>query len=111
MKHFVTAYAVCSEAFAADVFKKPSLYIGLYGVMYLYVVLLSKFRYMVNGLAEKLHVIIVEWSRDLVKLLYCIDVQHNILILVVESLRHLKNRGKTVAKITKKSVFSQNDVD
>ena len=79
--------------------------------MYLYVVLLSKFRHIVNCLMEEFHIVVVEWSGDLVQVLYCIDIQHNILFCVPECHGVLQNQGKTVAKIAKKSVFSQYDID
>jgi hypothetical protein len=43
-------------------------------------------------------------------MLYCVDIQHNILLHIAERLLTLENREKTLAKITKKSVFSQNDI-
>ena len=38
MKHFIAAHAVCTEALGTDVLQQPSFYIGLYRVMYFYVV-------------------------------------------------------------------------
>ena len=111
VENFVAAYAVSSEAFGTDIFQKSSFYICLDCIMNLYVVLLSKFRYMIYSLVEELHIIVVEWSSDLVQVFYCVNIQHNILHLVVGRAMAPLNRGKTVAKITKNSVFSQNGND
>ena len=74
VKHFIAAYAVCSKSFCTDEFKKFSLDICLDGIMNLYVMSFSQFRYMVKCAAEELHVVIVEWSGDVVELFYCIDI-------------------------------------
>ena len=110
VKNFISADAVCSETFGAYIFQKSPFYIGLDGVMYLYLVLLSKFRHVIYCLLEKLHIVVVERCSYLVQMLYCIDIQHNILLHIAERLLTLENREKTLAKITKKSVFSQNDI-
>ena len=102
VEHFVAAYAVCSEAFPAYIFKKPSLYIGLYCIMYFKIMPVSKFCHMVHRLSEQVHVIVVERRSYLVKLFYCIDIQHIVSDVIFYSLPGISNRAKTVAKITKK---------
>ena len=37
---------------------------------------------MIYCLVEEFYVIVVEWSGDLVQAFYCIDIQHNILVIV-----------------------------
>ena len=108
MQDLVSADTVCTESLAADVFQKPSFHIGLDGVMYPDSVFVSHFSGMVCGLAQQVHVVIIEWSRDFIQLLYCVDIQH--IIFNESRLRHRfgENTPKTIAKIAKKSVISQN---
>ena len=81
MKDFIAAHTVSSEACPANIFKQSPLNICLYCVMYLNIVSASKFRYMIDCSSEQFHIVIVEWSGNLVKLFYCIDVQHIIQIV------------------------------
>ena len=74
MENLVSADAVGSESFRTYVFEQSALDIRLDGVMNLYSVFLRKFGYMVHGLAEELHVVIIEWSRYLVEAVYDIVI-------------------------------------
>ena len=74
MQHLVSADAVRSESFRADVLQQPSFHICLDGVMHLKVVLSCELRYMVHSLMEKVHIVVIERSRYFVKPLYCIEI-------------------------------------
>ena len=76
MQHLVAAYTVGAEPLGTYVFQDASLHIGLDSIVNLYVVSCSKFCNMVHGLVEQVHVVVVEWSRDPVKLFYRAVVEH-----------------------------------
>ena len=109
VQHLVAAYAVCSESLGTYIFKQPPFHIGFHSIMHVYLVCCSKFSDMVHSLVKEIHVVIIERSRYLVELLYNIEIQHLILFEYVYCLSLGLFAGKTVAKITKKSVISQPD--
>ena len=76
VQHLVAAYTVGAEPLGTYVFQDASLHIGLDCIVNLYVVSCSKFCNMVHCLVEQVHVVVVEWSRDPVKLFYRAVVEH-----------------------------------
>ena len=108
MKHFVSADAVCSEAFGTDAFEEFLLNIRLYCIMYFQIMLLGKFRYVIDSLSEQLHVVIIEWSGDFVELFYRAVVKH-FALSISRVLHYFRFWQKTIAKIAKKSVILRPD--
>ena len=50
----------------------------------------------------------VEWGGYFVQPVYCVEIQHISFKIFVKCRRFAENRSKTIAKIAKKSVISQN---
>ena len=76
MKDFITTYAIRTESFRTDIFEKSSLHIRLYSIVHLDIVLLCKHCHMIDSLAKKIHIIVIERSRYLVKLFYNAVIKH-----------------------------------
>ena len=74
MQNLVSAHTVSTETFGTYIFEKTSLYIRLYRIMHLYVILCGKVCNMVYRLAEQVHVVVIEWGRNFVETLYCIEI-------------------------------------
>ena len=62
------------------------------------VVLLREVGDMVDGLAEQVHIVVIEWSGYPVKSFYCIEIQHIVVQNSVKFLPILQKRQKAMQK-------------